>query len=331
MTDAPLILIPIGDPNGIGPEIAVKAARLRQTGEARLVLVGDEHVVAHYRGEAAVRKVDATELPPPARNTIDLLSVDGMVSADFRPGTCLAASGRATVAYIEAAMAAAKRASARAIVACPHNETAVNAAGISFSGYPSLVARLARLPEDRVFLMLVGGGLRILHATLHESVSNALARIDRDLVMAAGLAAQGALSQLGIAHPRIGLFGINPHAGEHGLFGDDDERITIPAAAQLRSRGVAAIGPLGADLLLSQGECDAYIAMFHDQGHIPIKLLAGRRSSAFSVGANILFASVGHGSAPNIAGTGVADAEPLLATLDLICHALAQGPKVSAA
>ena len=318
MTQPSLILIAIGDPNGIGPEIAVEAARLMHLADNRLVLVGDRHVIAHYKGAMTLRCVDVTELPPASFGVLDVLDVEGIGGGDFEPGNCCAASGGATVAYLEAAMNAARSSKVHAIVGCPHNETAVHAAGIPFSGYPSLIARLAHLPEDRVFLMLVGGGLRIVHATLHESVSAALARIDCELVVAAGLAAQSAMHQLGIARPRIGLFGINPHAGEHGLFGNDDERITEPAAARLRALGVDLTGPRGADLLLSQGECDAYVAMFHDQGHIPVKLLSGRRISALSVGAPILFSSVGHGSAADIAGRGLADPSPLLATLKLV-------------
>src|SRR6202012_3590172 len=114
------------------------------------------------------------------------------------------------------------------IVACPHSETSVNAAGIPFSGYPSLLARLKGLPEDEVFLMLVGGGLRIVHVTLHERLQDALARIDSRLIAAAVRAGAGALRQLGIANPKLGIFGVNPHAGESGLFGDDDMRIVEP-------------------------------------------------------------------------------------------------------
>jgi 4-hydroxythreonine-4-phosphate dehydrogenase len=211
-----------------------------------------------------------------------------------------------------------KQGNASAIVACPHSETNVNAAGVPFSGYPSLLARLAKVPEDEVFLMLVGGGLRIVHVTLHERLHAALARITPELIERATRAADAALRRLHIRQPRIGVFGINPHAGEGGLFGDDDDRISVPAVRRLNASGLTVEGPLGADLILGRPEFDAFVAMYHDQGHIPVKLLAGRNSAALSIGAGLLFSSVGHGSAFDIAGQGIADPEAVFRSLQLI-------------
>jgi len=325
------ILLPIGDPNGIGPEIAVKAALSGELGLPRLLLVGDEHVIAHYGEDAPRRIVTPDALPPYEPGIIDLVPSVSIAPADFAPGQCGPASGRATIAYVETAFATARAGLGKAIVACPHNETAVNAAGIPFTGYPSLIARIAGISPDEVFLMLVGAGMRIVHVTLHERLAGALARIDSDLVVAAGLAAHEAVRALGVEHPKLGIFGINPHAGEGGLFGDDDARITFPAAATLKAKGIDVAPPAGSDLLLSEGKCDVYLAMFHDQGHIPIKLLAGRSSAALSIGAGSLFASVGHGSAPDIAGKGIASPAPLISTLKLIASAIAPQEKVAAA
>jgi 4-hydroxy-L-threonine phosphate dehydrogenase PdxA len=177
---------------------------------------------------------------------------------------------------------------------------------------------LTGTPADKVFLMLVAAGLRIAHVTLHESVAHALARITPELVVDAGRAAVEATRRLGIANPRLGVFGINPHAGEDGLFGDEDERITKPALQRLRGLGIAADGPTGADLLLAQRRHAVYLAMFHDQGHIPIKLLSPLRASALTIGAGIVFSSVGHGSAFDIAGKGVADPVSVTDTLQLL-------------
>jgi 4-hydroxy-L-threonine phosphate dehydrogenase PdxA len=219
----PTVALAIGDPNGIGPEIAVKAAAALAGGAPRIVLVGDPFVVRHYAARQApdyvVREVAADD--PAAVQTLDVFAVETLPRQAFAPGRVEAAAGRATVAYVEAALAFARAGHARAVVACPHNETAVNTAGIPFSGYPGLVARLSGLPEDRVFLMLIGGRLRIVHVTLHERLQSALARLTPALVEAAGRACAAALV-LGIERPRIGMFGINPHAGEGGLFGNDD-------------------------------------------------------------------------------------------------------------
>ena len=315
------IALAIGDPNGIGPEIAVKAAaELRDNADLRIVLIGDEHVIRHYGTRCAngAKFQDFAGTAEESRDAILIHVVDAMPAASFRPGTIEAVAGRATVAYVEAAIGLIRKGAVDAIVGCPHNETAVNAAGIPFSGYPSLIARLTGTPEDKVFMMLVGGGLRILHATLHERIHHALARLTPDLIEEAGLACAATLKQLGVANPRIGVFGINPHAGENGLFGDDDDRITAPAVERLRKAGVRTEGPVGADIILGRKDIDGFVAIYHDQGHIPVKLLAGRNASALSVGAGVLFSSVGHGSAFDIAGQNKADPAAVLRTLRLI-------------
>ena len=320
MTQATLpIAVTIGDPHGIGPEIAVKAAVALMQSGPRVILVGDRFVIDHYAQrlfpDVGLRE---TQDAAPGAGCIEYLPVEAMTPAQFKPGQIEAVAGGAMVAYAAAALDFARNGKAHAVVGCPHNETAVNRAGIPFAGYPGLVARLTGVPEEQVFMMLVGGGLRILHVTLHERLADALARITPQLVEAAVHASVKALTTLGVPKPRIGLFGINPHAGEGGLFGNDDERINVPAAARLRAQGLDVIGPVGADVMLGNRDCDAYIAMFHDQGHIPVKLVAGRHASALSVGSGVLFSSVGHGSAFDIAGQGVADPEAVIRTVRLL-------------
>jgi len=314
------IAVTIGDPHGIGPEIAVKAAAaVLQGGGPRVVLVGDLFIVAHYaQRHAPSLALHDVRAAGAAAGALHYLPVEAMTPAQFQPGRIDAVAGASMVAYAAAALDFARAGKAHAVVGCPHNETAVNSAGIPFSGYPGLVARLTNVPEESVFMMLVGGGLRILHVTLHERLADGLARITPELVEAAVHACVAALATLGIAAPRIGLFGINPHAGEGGLFGDDDERINVPAVARLQAQGIDVIGPVGADVMLGNGGCDAYIAMIHDQGHIPVKLLAGRHASALSIGSDVLFSSVGHGSAFDIAGQGIADPEAVIRTVRLL-------------
>jgi 4-hydroxy-L-threonine phosphate dehydrogenase PdxA len=322
------IALTIGDPNGIGPEIAVKAAvQLRGDTALRVILVGDEHVIRHYGARCADGATFHDFASSPPKDAILIHPVEALPWAHFRPGKIEAAAGRATVDYVERAISLVRDGVVDAIVGCPHNETAVNASGFPFSGYPSLIARLTGTPEDRVFMMLVGGGLRILHATLHERIHHALARLTPDLIEQAGLACAATLKQLGVPSPRIGVFGINPHAGENGLFGDDDDRITAPAVARLRKAGVLAEGPVGADIILGRKDIDGFVAIYHDQGHIPVKLLAGRNASALSVGAGVLFSSVGHGSAFDIAGQNKADPAAVLRTLRLIGNVPATAPR----
>jgi 4-hydroxy-L-threonine phosphate dehydrogenase PdxA len=312
------IALSIGEPNGIGPEIAVKAAAELHGHGVHLVLVGDQFVIRHYARrhapEMALVAFDAATDAP----GLQFVDVAALPLDAFRPGEVLAPAGAATVAYVAAAVELARDGKVDAVIGCPHSETSVHRAGIAFSGYPGLIAQLTSTPEQQVFLLLVSPELRIGHVTLHERLHNALARMTPELVVDAAVAVIEATRTLGLDQPRLGVFGINPHAGEDGLFGDDDQRITVPAVARLRELGYAVDGPTGADVMLSQRKHDVYLAMYHDQGHIPIKLLSPLTASAMSVGAGIVFSSVGHGCAFDIAGLGVADPKAALRTVRML-------------
>jgi 4-hydroxythreonine-4-phosphate dehydrogenase len=312
------IAIAIGDPNGIGPEIALKAAAAGHPDTAVTpVLVGDLHVLEHYRAALGL-PMALRPLGVAADDDIAVADAEALDVSDFTPGRMSPEAGRATIAYATRAVRLAEAGVVDAVIGCPQSETAINAAGIAFSGYPPLIADLTGTPRDQVFMMLVAGGLRIAHCTLHEAVSAALARLTPELVTAAGTATAAALRRLGIAAPRIAVCGINPHAGEDGLFGDDDERITKPAVARLMATGLDVSGPVGADVAISERRHDGYVVMFHDQGHIPIKLLSPRRASAMTIGTPVLFSSVGHGCAYDIAGKGVAEHASVIETLELL-------------
>jgi 4-hydroxythreonine-4-phosphate dehydrogenase len=317
VSGAPRLLLAIGDPNGIGPEIAVKA--VAELGTAAPVVVGDRHVVQPYTARAGLTLREAEPGADAASGVCDLVDVGALAPYDLAVGEVTAAAGAATIAYATAAVRLAMDGDYAGVVAGPHSETAVHRAGIDFAGYPPLIAELTGTPAERVFLMLVGGGMRIAHVTLHERLAGSLARLTPELVTEAGLALHRALLSIGVADPRIGVFGINPHAGEGGLFGEDDSRVTEPAVDALRAQGVHVDGPSGADVLLGGDRgADAYLAMYHDQGHIPIKAVAGRTAAAVTIGAGAPFASVGHGPAFDIAGQDVADPSAVLAALRLL-------------
>jgi 4-hydroxy-L-threonine phosphate dehydrogenase PdxA len=316
------IALAIGEPNGIGPEIAVKAAAALHGSGVDLLLVGDAFVIRHYARQhapqLALLPFDADAGAGFDGTGLHVADVPALPAAAFRPGEILADAGAATVAYVRAAVGLARRGAVDAVIGCPHSETAVQRAGIAFSGYPGLISELTSTPAERVFLLLVSPELRIGHVTLHERLHDALARITTDLVVDAALALIEATRALGIARPRLGVFGINPHAGEDGLFGDDDRAVNVPAVARLRALGHAVDGPAGADVMLSQRKHDVYLAMYHDQGHIPIKLLSPMTASALSVGAGVVFSSVGHGCAFDIAGRGMADPKAVLRTVRML-------------
>lgn len=305
------IALSVGDPNGIGPEIICKALNaLGNEPRIRITVFGPPEVMRATAARLGLQAVLQASGFRPAGE---------LASGAFRPGEVNAAAGTSAVASASAAIQACRAGDFDAVVAGPHHETAIAQAGIRFSGYPSLLARVCEQPEDEVFLMLVGGGLRIVHVTLHESVAAALARITPALVVAATLAGVRACRLLGLPqHPSVALFGINPHASEGGLFGAEDEELVLPAARTLLDSGINITGPQGADVLLADRRHDLYVAMLHDQGHIPVKLLAPQAASAISIGAKVLLASTGHGSAMDIAGTGAARPDALLRSLRLV-------------
>jgi len=198
-----------------------------------------------------------------------------------------------------------------AVVAAPHVEATIAAAGVAFDGYPSFVARVCGLPPEDGVLMLCfthrGREIRIAHVTLHASVRKALDQISAPRVLRTLRATHSSLENLGIEKPRLAVSGVNPHAGESGLFGDDEGRHVIPAIEEARRAGIEVDGPYGADTLMQREAYDAFVVMLHDQGHVAAKLLAPNRVAALTIGTPVLFSSVAHGAALDIAGRGSAD------------------------
>ena len=306
----------IGDPNGIGPEIALKAAeKLLLNQNIDLQIIGDQCVIDFYLNKFP-------DLFPNTLNKIQVIDVHAISLAQLKPGQVTAEAGYATIEYLKKGVQLAQSKEIDFLIACPHNETAVNLAGIAFNGYPGKVAELTNTPKDQVFIMLVGGGLHIAHATLHEGISTALHRLTPDLVTKAGIAACKALEQLGKKNPALGIFGINPHASENGLFGQEDMNVTFPASQELIKLGWNASTPQGADVLLSENKHDVYLAMFHDQGHIPIKLISPKSAAAITIGTDILFSSVAHGTAMDIAGQGIADPTALINAIEVLKNSI---------
>jgi len=286
----PRVAIPTGDPAGIGPEIAFKAATdpaVRAI--CQPVLFCNPAVLRSHGGDP--EKVELVEVPFKGKLRI------GKIDADH---------GRAIIACAESAIRATLAGEYEAVVAAPHTEAAIHAAGIEFDGYPSFVARVCGLPPEDGILMLCfqhqGREVRIAHVTLHVSVKGALALITREKILRTLRAVHQVLGS-----PRIAVSGVNPHAGEGGAFGTDEIEVITPAIEQARREGIAVEGPIGADTLIQRPGFDAYVVMLHDQGHVAAKLLAPQRVAGLTIGTPVLFSSVAHGSALDIAGQGRAD------------------------
>jgi 4-hydroxythreonine-4-phosphate dehydrogenase len=308
----PRIAIAVGDPAGIGPEISIKAAldpQVRQ--RCRPLIVGDPAVVEQHAKAAGIAVrihvvANAAEADW-SNGAVNLLAApmpDPM--HDIRFGTHHAAYGRAALASASRAIGAALDGDVDAVVAAPQNQTSIAAAEIPFDSYPTFVARETGMNRHDVFMLLWFGDTRIVHCTLHVPVAEALALITREHVGRAIRATDAVLRRLGIAAPKIFVSGVNPHAGEGGLFGHEEIDVIAPAIEAERKDGIDATGPFGCDTMFHKQGADAFIVMLHDQGHIAAKLLAPNEAAALSIGSPILFSSVAHGSAFDIAGKGIA-------------------------
>jgi 4-hydroxythreonine-4-phosphate dehydrogenase len=242
-------------------------------------------------------------------------------------GEVSAEGGRAAAAAVQAAAADAVAGRVRGLVTAPLNKESLRAAGHPWPGHTELLAEAAGVRD--VAMLFVGGGLRVALLTIHRSlrsVPDAITRVEAERVVRL---VHRELPRLGAKERRIALCGVNPHAGEHGLFGREDEEVLRPAALALRAEGIAVSGPLPADTVFVRaqaGEFDAVVAAYHDQGLVPVKLLAFGRAVNVTLGLPFVRTSVDHGTAFDIAASGTADAGSLLEAMSLATVLAREGP-----
>jgi 4-hydroxythreonine-4-phosphate dehydrogenase len=325
----PCLGITMGDPAGIGPEVVAKALSHAEIREACSPLViGD--ILAM---EKAVR-VAGLETPcRTIQNPCDCTSVAGFINvidlanvpADLRVGNIDPRAGKAAYEYVARAVEYALSGQIEGIVTAPLNKEALNLAGYRFPGHTEILAHLSGVTDYS--MMLVGRSLRVIHVTTHVSLRQACDLIRKERVLRVIRLADAALKQMGIDNPRIGVAGLNPHAGENRLLGDEDAAEIVPAIAEARAEGLRVTGPLPADtifhLALVRGEFDVVVVMYHDQGHIPLKTLDFDAGVNVTVGLPFIRTSVDHGTAFDIAGKGKADSRSMREAL-LLAARMAQ-------
>jgi 4-hydroxythreonine-4-phosphate dehydrogenase len=317
----PRIGITMGDPAGIGPEIIVKALAHKQIYEsARPLVIGDAtRLKTAAKIVSSPVKIRALTDPANANCELGLIEcVDLGLSLDDLPfGRVSPIAGEAAFRFVEKAAALAIGGSIDAICTAPLSKEAMHAAGHRFPGHTELLAHLTGTGE--VSMMLAAPGLRVVHVTTHIGLIDAIDRIEPGLVERTIERGHAALVSAGIEHPRIGVCGINPHAGENGLFGrGEEEQKILPAVKSCQQRGLDVTGPLPADTLFfraARSDFDLVVAMYHDQGHGPIKVLGLDEGVNITLGLPIIRTSVDHGTAFDIAGSGKADERSLLAAL----------------
>jgi len=318
----PIIGITMGDAAGVGSEIIMKSLAQQSVYEfCRPLVIGDAsrlRLAATLIGgkPPAVRTIATPEQARYEFGTVDCIDL-GLVPPDLPFGELSPIAGNAAFHYIERAVKLASQEQIDAICTAPLNKEALHAGGHKFPGHTEMLAFLTGTPE--VSMMLVAPQLRVIHVTTHIGLLDAIARIEPGLVARTIERADLTLKRSGMTAPRIGVCGINPHAGEGGLFGRGEEAEKIlPAITLCRARGIDVEGPLPADTLFfraGRGDFDVVVAMYHDQGHGPVKVLGVEHGVNITVGLPVIRTSVDHGTAFDIAGKGIVDERSMLEAL----------------
>jgi 4-hydroxythreonine-4-phosphate dehydrogenase len=329
----PRIGITMGDPAGIGPEITAKAfAGGEWLTRCRAVVIGDAGVLRQACRIAGVDlRVNVVTAPDQARCEPGVMDVIDLQNVDLQRlelGTVSAAAGVAAFAAVKKAIDLAQAGELDAVVTGPIHKKALNLAGHHFAGHTEIFAHYTDTRDYT--MMLAEGQLRVVHVSTHVSLREACDRVTTARVLSVIHLAHEACRRLGIARPRIGVAGLNPHAGDDGLFGDEEIREILPAIDAARAQGLDVYGPMPPDTIFCKalgGAYDITVAMYHDQGHIPVKLQGFRYDHQrqawesvsgvnITLGLPVLRVSVDHGTAFDQAGKGTASAGSLLSALD---------------
>lgn len=319
----PCIGITMGDPAGIGPEIIVKALSRESISRQAIVLViGDSAILGRAKGYVGaalrIRRIDSPAQGMGRFGEVEVVDLRNVDPETCVPGVLSADAGRAAVEYVSKAIDLALAGELDAVVTAPINKEAVHLAGYPYAGHTEIFAE--RTETRNYALMLVAGRFRVLHVSTHVSLREACERVKEERVLQVIRLAHEVGAVWRLQTPRIAVAGLNPHAGEQGLFGREERDEIAPAVAAARTEGIDARGPLPPDTLFhraSRGEFDFVVAMYHDQGHIPVKLASFDRGVNVTVGLPIIRTSVDHGTAFDIAGKGTASPHSLLEALRL--------------
>jgi 4-hydroxythreonine-4-phosphate dehydrogenase len=314
----------MGDPAGIGPEVIAKAlSGTHLHNVCRSIVIGSfpvmERTIKALKLKLKVLRVHDHETTAPRRGTMAVLDPLDTPLRTFKLGIAATETGAASVAFIKKAVELAQIGCIQGMVTAPINKEAINMAGCQHPGHTELLADLTHANESG--MMIVGGPLRIMFVTTHVAIKDLSLLLTQAKIEKAIRLAQLALTTLfGIKRPRIGVAALNPHAGEHGLFGNEEARVILPAARAAQKQGILASDPLPADTLFgkaAKGSFDGVVALYHDQGLIPLKLVAFGTCVNLTVGLPIIRTSVDHGTAFDIVGKGVSDPGSLIEAVKL--------------
>lgn len=324
MSDLPFIGITMGDPAGIGPEIIVKALVDKDIyGLCRPIILGDPTVFSSSISKSGQKtSLNVIAVPSEARSRtgeMDLMDVSRLKAGQILPGKPTLEGGKAMMDYIIRAVDMTRKGEVDAMVTCPISKILMHQAGYVYEGHTQLIASLTNT-HDYV-MMLAGERLRVALVTIHCPLKDVSALLDQERVYKTIIITAKALrNDIGFERPRLAVAALNPHNGESGLFGSEEEEIIGPAVSRARDEGYSVEGPFPADTLFhkaASGHFEAVVAMYHDQGLIPLKLLHFSDAVNVTLGLPIIRTSVDHGTAYDIAGKGQADESSLKAAITM--------------
>lgn len=309
------LAITIGDCAGVGPEIILKAMPSYLD---EVIVYGSFDVLSFYNEKHAYHypllKID--EPKDALEKHLNIIDCADLKMKDFNIGALSPACGKAAYLYLENAVKDAMSQKVKAIVTCPLNKEALHAGGYNYAGHTEILGQLTG--TKNYAMLLWSERLKTIHVSTHVSLKTAIERVQKKRIIDVTLLAKQILTNAGYENPRIAIAGLNPHAGENGLFGDEEIREIIPAVSELKTMGLNVEGPIAPDtvfLRCYKGEYDLVVAMYHDQGHIPLKLADFDGGVNITCGLPIIRTSVDHGTAFDIAGTNKAREDSLLQAL----------------
>lgn len=308
----PLIAVPLGDPAGIGPEIVVKAIANKDVFQAaKVVVIGDKKVIEDAINFTGIPlKINVINKPDEGiyeENTLNLIDLDNVDINEFKIGEINGMCGKAAYEYIAKSIELAMSKEVDAVATTPINKESLKAGGINFIGHTEIFGALTNTKDP--LTMFEVRGMRVFFLTRHVSLREACDLITKERIKDYVKRCKDVLKTLGVTEGTMAVAGLNPHSGEHGLFGYEEVNEVTPAVEELQAEGYDVVGPIGADSvfhLALQGRFNSVLSLYHDQGHIATKTLDFERTIAITGGMPILRTSVDHGTAMDIAGKGIA-------------------------
>ncbi|MEE2701280.1 MAG: 4-hydroxythreonine-4-phosphate dehydrogenase PdxA [Chloroflexota bacterium] len=323
MSDFPVVAITMGDPCGVGPEVVAKALLRSDVRNLCMPLViGNASAMQHaaslvgtpFTIHAAQHAGDVSTSP----DTVSIIDPSNLNYEDVIIGQVSAVAGKASMEWVELAARLSLGGGVEAIATAPLNKEAAAAAGYEQIGHMELLQSITQAKE--VATMLMSKNLRVVHLTTHRSVRRACDAVTRENIVSKVRLTDEYFKRWGFDHPRIGVAALNPHSSDGGLLGDEEAMAIEPAVADAHNEGIDVTGPVPADIIFTQainGKYDAVLCMYHDQGHIPVKVYGFEESVSINLGLPLIRTSVDHGTAFDIAGKGVADETSMVEAIKL--------------